>query len=55
MQLPSAGVILLVIAGILLFLAARGYLRDREFKSQYRTWLIIATIFIVVSLVVGFP
>lgn len=55
MQLPSAGIILLVIAAILLALTARGYLRDREFKSQHRTWLIIAAIFIVVALTVGMP
>ena len=55
MELPSAGIILLGIAAILLFLTARGYLRDREFKPQYRTWLIVAAIFIVVALTVGMP
>ena len=55
MQFPSAGIILLVIAGILLALTVRGYLRDKKFKPQHRTWLIIAVIFVVVALTVGMP
>ena len=53
MNFPSAGIILLVIAAILLTLTARGYIRDRKITPQDRTWLIISAIFIVVTLVVG--
>lgn len=53
MAMPSAGMILLAIAGILVALTVRGYSRDRQITSQYRTWLIISAIFVVVAVSVG--
>ena len=50
--MPGANLILLVIAGILATLAIRGYQQHGELRQQHKTWLTIATIFTVVSIVV---
>ncbi|MEM7217188.1 MAG: hypothetical protein AAF515_02415 [Pseudomonadota bacterium] len=51
--MPTAPQILLLIAAIFGALALRQYIAHGTLKQQHRTWLIIAAIFVLVSLIVG--
>lgn len=50
MNIPSADLILLGIAAVLVALSVRGYLRAGKLLPQHKTWLIVAAIFVAVSI-----
>lgn len=49
MPMFSAQTVLLVVAFVLAALALRGYVANKRLDSRHKTWLIVAAIFVAVT------